>query len=194
MPQATEPMTTPASAGPATRFTSALTISRETAAGIDPRGTSSARKAIRPGPKSANPAACSTLAHQQHPVGDDVEDDGQPDAGARHRQQQHRELQHHPLRQPVGGHAAPRGRQQQGHAERQQDPAQGGVRPGQLEGEPAAGDRLRHDAQEDRRGVEVQHQEAAEPQDRHPAEHRRLRWNGWERLARHRNRRHRDLG
>ena len=62
MPQVTALMTTPASAGPTTRFTSALTSSSETAWGIEPRGTSSARKAIRAGPNRANPTACSTLA------------------------------------------------------------------------------------------------------------------------------------
>jgi hypothetical protein len=62
MPQVTAPMTTPASAGPTTRLTSALTRSSETACGTDPRGTSSVRKAIRAGLNSAKPTAWSTLA------------------------------------------------------------------------------------------------------------------------------------
>jgi hypothetical protein len=43
-------------------LTSAFTSSRDTAGGTDPRGTSSARKAIRAGLNSANPMACRTPA------------------------------------------------------------------------------------------------------------------------------------
>ena len=66
---------------------------------------------MRAGRYSANAAACTALATQQHPVLDRTGDDGDADERRRHDQHEDRHQQHRALGEPVGGDPAPgRGR------------------------------------------------------------------------------------